>query len=506
MTKVRKLQFCVDGEWQNSTAKEFIQITNSSTGEVLAEAPCCTIDEVDKAVRSAKTAYPGWANTPVQKRVQILFRYKRILDVHLDELTLLVATELGKNIDESKGDILKAIEAVEVACSAPFLLQGDSLMNVSDGFDTVMYREPLGTFAGIVPYNFPAMIPFGWMIPLCIATGNTFVLKLANQVPQTGIRMLELLYEAGLPKGVVNLVMSDNEVAEYLIKHPDIKGVCYVGSTRVGRHVYKTAASHGKRVQALCQAKNHGLVLKDADLELTARRVINSSFGCAGQRCMALPVVVVEDEVADYFASILVGLAKEIKVGCAYDTTTQLGPVVTEQHKKSILAWIQKGIEEGAQLILNGRDIVVEGYENGYFIGPTIFDYVKPGMTVGEQEIFGPVVCIKRVKDFEEGITLMNSSEFANGSCIFTNNGYYAREFARRTHAGMVGINVGIPVPVSYFPFTGHKNSFFGDLHVLGKDGVAFFTEAKCVTTTWFDPSQKENLMNIGTWEGAKKE
>lgn len=503
---IKKLKFCIDGEWRESTTTEYMPVTNSSTGEIMAEAPCCTLDEINQAVAAAKKAFQSWSDTPVQQRIQILFRYKMLLDEHLNELSLLVAKELGKNLDESKGDVLKAIEAVEVACSTPFLMQGDSLMNVSGGFDTVMYREPLGVFAGIVPFNFPAMIPFGWMIPLCIATGNTFVLKVANPVPQTAIRMLELLNQVGLPKGVVNLVMCANEMAELLIKHPDIKGVCYVGSTRVGRHVYNTAAAHGKRVQALCQAKNHGLILKDADLELAARRVINSSFGCAGQRCMALPVLVVEDEVADEFVSHLVRLTKELKVGCAYDPATQLGPVVSEQHKNSILAWIEKGIAESAQMILDGRDITVEGYEKGFFVGPTIFDHVKPGMTVGEQEIFGPVACIKRVKDFNEGITVMNSSEFANGSCIFTNNGYYAREFAKRTHAGMVGINVGIPVPVSYFPFAGHKNSFFGDLHVLGKDGVAFFTEAKCVTSTWFNTRNKAQLMNIGTWEGVKKD
>ncbi|EGO63005.1 methylmalonate-semialdehyde dehydrogenase [Acetonema longum DSM 6540] len=476
-------------------------VTNSSTGKIIAEAPCCTVNEVNEAVAAAKAAFPVWSNTPVTARVQLMFRYKSILDLYLEELTVLVATELGKNLSEARGDVLKAIEVVELACATPTLLQGDSLMNVSEGHDTVLYREPIGVFAGIVPYNFPAMIPFGWMIPLCITTGNTFVLKAASAVPQTAIRMLELLIEAGLPAGVVNLLTCSRQEAESLLKHPDVAGISYVGSTSVGLHIYSTAATHGKRVQALCEAKNHGLVLKDASLELATGRVINSGFGCAGQRCMALPVVCVEEEVADAFVDHLVTFAKRLRVGPGYDQATDLGPVVSAEHKQSVLNWIAKGIEEGAKLILDGRDIAVTGYEGGFYLGPTIFDHVKPEMSIGTSEIFGPVVCIKRVKDFEHGLAVMNGNPFANGSCIFTQNGYYAREFAKRTHGGMVGINVGIPVPLSVFPFSGHKQSFFGDLHCMGKDGVAFFTEAKCVTSRWFDEDAKHT--KVDTWEGT---
>lgn len=503
MVQVKRLRYHVDGVWKESATSKYMPVTDASTGELMAEAPCCTVEEVNEAVEAAKAAFPGWSATPVQQRTQIMFKFKQLLDANLDDLTLLLAKEMGKNMDEARGDVLKAIEVVELSCSTPFLMQGDALMNVAVEHDTVMYREPLGVFAGIVPYNFPAMIPFGWMIPLCITTGNTFVLKAASMVPQTAMKMIELLYEAGLPKGVVNLVTCSRNEAELLLKHPDVKGISYVGSTKVGRYIYSTAAAHGKRVQALCEAKNHALVLRDADLEITARRIINSSFGCAGQRCMALPVIVVEEDVADEFVSYLVKFAKELKVGCAYDPATQLGPVVSVDHKKSVGDWIAKGVEEGAKLLLDGRNYVVEGFEGGNFVGPTIFDHVKPEMSVGEEEIFGPVACVKRVQDFEEGINLMNANEFANGSCIFTNSGYYAREFARRTHGGMVGINVGIPVPVSYFPFSGHKNSFFGDLHVMGKDGVAFFTESKCVTTRWFNNEEKEKLMKVSTWEGT---
>jgi malonate-semialdehyde dehydrogenase (acetylating)/methylmalonate-semialdehyde dehydrogenase len=501
MTAIR-LKYSVNGEWKESTTATYMPITDSNTGKVIAEAPCCTVDEVNQAVAAAKNAFPVWSATPVSARAQLMFKYKVILDAHLEELAILVATELGKNLNEARGDVLKAIEVVELSCSAPVLMQGDSLMNVSHGHDTVMYREPIGVFAGIVPYNFPAMIPFGWMIPLCIATGNTFVLKAASAVPKTAIRMLELLIEAGLPKGVVNLVTCSRKEAESLLKHPDVAGICYVGSTSVGLHIYSTAAAHGKRVQALCEAKNHALVLKDAALEMAASRVINSGFGCAGQRCMALPVVCVEEAVADEFVAHLVRLAKELKVGPAYDSHYDLGPVVSKEHKESVINWIQRGIEEGAELILDGRDIVVEGYEGGFFLAPTIFDHVKPGMTIGDTEIFGPVVCIKRVKNFEEGLAVMNANPFANGSCIFTQSGYYAREFAAKTHGGMVGINVGIPVPLSVFPFSGHKKSFFGDLHCMGKDGVAFFTEVKSVTSRWFGEEDKKHT-KVDTWEGT---
>lgn len=501
MSSITKLKYCVDGEWKVSKTHKYMPVTNSSTGQVMAEAPCCTVEEVNEAVEAAKAAFTAWSATPVTQRTELMFRFKAILDDHLDELTTLVATELGKNLDEARGDVLKAIEGVQVACSTSILMQGDSLMNVSEGFDTVMYREPLGVFVGIVPFNFPAMIPWGWMIPLCITTGNTFVLKAASLTPQTAMRMLQLAIEVGLPKGVVNLITCSRNEAELLLKHPDVRGISYVGSTTVGRHIYGLASANGKRVQALCEAKNHGLVLKDADLENSARVIINSTFGCAGMRCMALPVIVVEEAVADEFVSYLVKFAKERKIGCAYDPDTELGPVVSAEHKKFVIDWINKGVEEGAELILDGRHMAVPGFEHGHFIGPTIFDHVKPGMSVGDSEIFGPVTSIKRVKDFEEGIAVMNANQFGNGSCIFTQSGYYAREFSRRTHAGMVGINVGIPVPISVFPFSGHKNSFFGDLHVLGKDGVAFYTEAKCVTSRWFNKGVKE--AKISTWEGT---
>jgi malonate-semialdehyde dehydrogenase (acetylating)/methylmalonate-semialdehyde dehydrogenase len=320
--------------------------------------------------------------------------------------------------------------------------------------------------------------------------------------PLTTLRMVELLYEAGLPAGVVNVVTCGTRQAEALIKHPDVKGVMFVGSTRVGQQVYATAAAAGKRVQALCQAKNHALVMEDAPIERTARSIINGAFGCAGERCMALPAVVACESIADRLVEALTALAKSRRVGPSCEASSELGPMVTAEHKKKVLTWIQRGIDEGASLVLDGRNVVVKGHEKGFYLGPCIFDGVKPGMSIGDDEIFGPVLSVKRVRDFEEGINVINSNAYANGSIIFTQNGYYSREFARRADAGMVGINVAIPVPVSTFPFSGHKKSFFGDLHIMGKDGVRFFTQIKSVTTTWFNEEEMKRE-KIDTWDGV---
>ena len=501
-TAVQMLRYCIDGEWRESTTDTYMDVTDSSTGEVFAKAPCCTAAEVEAAIESAHKAFQTWGSAPVQKRTQVLFKWKALLEEHMEDIAYMVSRELGKNLDEARGEVIKIIEGCEVGVAAPMLVKGESLMNVSTGHDTVSYREPLGVFAGIAPFNFPAMIPFGWMIPLAIVTGNTFVLKAASMVPTSGMRLLELLYEAGLPKGVVNLVTCSRREAEIMMTHPLVRGVSFVGSTDVGKHVYSMAAAHGKRVQAQTEAKNHGLVLADASLERAAAGIINSTFGCAGMRCMALPAIVVENTIADEFIDYMTRFARERVVGCSYDPKTELGPVVSADHKASVKKWIDKGVEEGADLILDGRDLIVPGYENGFFVGPTIFDNVTEEMTVGRDEIFGPVLAIKRVADFEEGITIMNNSRFANGSCIFTESGYYSREFARRTHAGMVGINVGIPVPVSFFPFAGHKDSFFGESHVFGQDGIRFFTETKCVTTRWFTTADKAQK-KVDTWEGT---
>ena len=499
------LKYHCGGQWLESQTDTYMDCYNPSTGEIIARAPQCTSEEVEKIIDAATAAYPAWSTTPVNKRVQVLFRMKHLVDEHMEELTYLLAKEMGKAWQEAMGDILKVNEVVEFAAGAPHLMKGESLMQVSTGYDTVQYHHPVGVFAGIAPWNFPAMIPHGWMTPICIATGNCMILKAASFVPQSSLRMMELWQEAGLPDGVINVFTAGREQAEILLKHPGIKGVSFVGSTKVGKHIYSTAAAHGKRVQALTEAKNHALVLRDCKLERTARGIINAFCGCAGQRCMALPTVVVEHEIADNLVALLVKFAAEHQQfqGKAYEKTSLMGPVVNQGHKEFVLDWIETGVKEGADLVLDGRNPTVPaGCENGYFIGPTIFDKVTEEMSIGREEIFGPVLCVKRVKDFEEGLTIMNNSRFANGSVIYTQNGYYAREFAFRTDGGMVGVNVGIPVPVGIFGFTGHKQSFFGDLHVMGRDGFAFFTETKNVTQTWF--SEEELATGkVDTWDGT---
>lgn len=502
----RKLKYFMDGAWHESKTDKYLAVTNSSTGELMAEAPSCTLEEVNAAVECADAAFPAWRDTPITRRVQVMFRYKSILEQHVEELAHLLSTEMGKTLGEARGDVVKAIEVVELACATPVTMQGRSLMNVSTGYDTVSYREPLGVFVGIAPFNFPAMIPMGWMVPLAITTGNTYVLKAASYVPQTAMRMTELLMEAGLPSGVLNLVTASRHESEPLLKHPKVKGVSFVGSKKVGLHVYQTAASEGKRVQSLTEAKNHALVLRDAPILATAKRIINSAFGCAGERCMALPAICVEETIADELVQTIVHLSKQLEMGPAWEPTTELGPMVTDDLRQSVRGWIDRGIEEGASLVLDGRDVpAVPGYEGGFYLGPTVFDHVSSDMRIGIDEIFGPVLSVKRVKNFEEGLHEMNSSEFANGSSIFTLNGRFAREFARRTDGGMVGINVGIPVPISAFPFSGHKNSFYGDLHMMGADGVAFYTETKSVTSHWFDEEALKGA-KVGTWEGMSRD
>lgn len=505
MAEAKRMGYCIGGEWKQSATGKYMEITDSSTGEVIAEVPSCTLAECESAIDAAQKAFPAWARMSMAKRVQYLFRWRDVLYAHKEELAVLCAKELGKNLNEARGDVQKAIEPTEEACAAPMLIQGDAAMQVTTNYDTASYRFPLGVVAGIVPMNFPAMIPWGWMVPLAIVCGNTVVLKANSNTPLTSMRMLELFYEeAGFPAGVVNLVTTSRKEAETFLTDPRVKAVTFVGTTGVGKHIYSVAAAHGKRVQAQCEAKNHALLLADADLEASTNAIINSTYGCAGMRCMALPVVAVEESIADDFVALLKQKAEAMKIGCAYKEDTVLGPVVSAQHQKKVFDWIQKGVDEGAELVLDGRTACVPGYEKGFFVGPTILDHVKPGMTVGDCEIFGPVTSIKRVRNYEEGIAIMNANPFANGSSIFTSSGYYARRFVMDTDGGMVGVNVGIPVPSAYYPFSGNKDSFFGDLHVLGRDGVHFFTRAKTVTTHWFDDKAAKRA--VGTWEGSTEQ
>lgn len=501
---VKILKPYIGGEFIDSKAKEFSDIYNPSTGEVIAKTPICPIEEVEYAIKCAKEAFPGWADTPALKRVQVLYKFQSAISSHLDELAELLSYEEGKVLEEARGDVLKAKEAVEVACGAPSLMMGESILNTSKGIDTVMYRYPLGVFASIIPFNFPAMIPIQLMA-MCIATGNTVVIKASTTTPMTGLRLMELLNECDLPKGVVNMFTCSRKENDYILKHNDIKGVSFIGSTPVGRYIYTTAAAHDKRVQCMAGAKNHALVLEDCDIENSAKVVAGAAFGCAGERCMALPVACVQESIADEFVKLVVEYASNLKIGPAYDPKSELGPVVTGAHKKKVISWIDKGVGEGAALLLDGRNTVIKGYENGFYVGPTIFDHVTQDMSIGRDEIFGPVLCIKRVKDFDEGMAICNGSEYANGMAVFTNSGYYSRKFTVMSDSGQVGINIPIPVSPAIFPFTGQKKSFFGDLHSLGKDCLRFYTEYKTVTTRWFDSEEHKNI-DFGTWGGVLTE
>jgi malonate-semialdehyde dehydrogenase (acetylating)/methylmalonate-semialdehyde dehydrogenase len=496
---VKRLGVFVGGKWARSRTDLYSPVCNASTGEVIVEAPRCTVDEVNAAVASAKKAFEPWRQTPVQERVQVLFRFKALLDAYMNALATICATENGKTHAEAVGDVERGREIVEFACGAPTLMMGESLENVSRGLDVVTWRQPLGVCAGIVPFNFPAMIPM-WMFPISIACGNTFVLKAASMVPNSAARLMELLQEAGLPDGVVNMITCGRESVKLLLEHPDVKAVSFVGSTGVGREVYRTAAGHGKRVQALTEAKNHALVMPDCVLPRAAQGVVNAAFGCAGERCMALPTVVVLDEVADELIRHVVDAAKSIRVGHAEDPETTMGPLISSEHREVVVRWIETGVREGAKLVLDGRGLSIPEYPNGFYLGPTIFDHVTEEMSVGREEIFGPVLCIKRVKTFKEGIDLINSSRFGNGSAIYTQSGRYAREFAHGVGAGMVGVNVGIPVPLGFFSFTGWKQSFFGDMHSHGKDGVLFYTEKKSVSYRWFEEADA-TVKKVGTWD-----
>ena len=415
-----KLKYFVNGQFRESKTDKWYDLHNPSTGEVTGQAPCCTNDEVLEAIAAAKAAYPGWSATPAIKRAQILYRVRELILERMDELTMSVAKENGKVWAESEGDVLKAKEGTELATQVPSLMMGESIMDASRGYDTVKYREPLGVFAGIVPVNFPAMIPFGWMAPTCIAAGNTLVLKAASLTPKTAMLFAQLYKDSGVPDGVINVVTCSRNEINTILEHPDVKGITFVGSTPVGLKIYEKAAANGKRCQALCQAKNHALVMEDCALERTVAGVINSAFGCAGQRCMALSCCVVQDNIADAFVAELKKQAEKVNCGPAWDKSSRLGPITYEKHYKEVLADIDKGVAEGATLVLDGRNTVVEGYENGYFVGPTIFDHVTADMTIGDEEVFGPVLCIKRCKDFEEGLAIMNANPYANGSVIYT--------------------------------------------------------------------------------------
>jgi len=482
-TAVQTLKNFIGGQWVESTSGQTEVVPNPATGETLAYVPISNRDDLNRAVEAAKEAFKTWSKTPVPRRARILFKYQQLLVEHWEELARLVTLENGKSYGEAYGEVQRGIECVEFAAGAPTLMMGRQLPDIATNLESGMYRYPLGVVGGITPFNFPMMVPC-WMFPLAIACGNTFVLKPSERTPLLANRLAELFKEAGLPDGVLNVVHGAHDVVNGLLEHPDVKAISFVGSQPVGEYVYKTAAAHGKRVQALTGAKNHSIVMPDADLDHAVQQITNAAFGSAGERCMAASVVVAVGEVAEPLIEKLVKAADEIKMGNGLDEGVFLGPVIRDTHKERTLKYIETGEKEGARLVRDGRKDEAAS-QQGYFIGPTIFDHVTTDMTIWKDEIFAPVLSIVRVNSLDEAIELANQSQFANGACIYTKNGSHVRKFREEIDAGMLGVNVGVPAPMAFFPFSGWKNSFYGDLHANGLDGVEFYTRKKMVTARW---------------------
>jgi malonate-semialdehyde dehydrogenase (acetylating)/methylmalonate-semialdehyde dehydrogenase len=481
-TTVQDVAFLVNGTWEKPQNARMHPVTNPATGAVIAHVPYATEADVDRVVRAAHAAYAGWRDTPVVDRVQVLYRYKNLLEAHAEEVARTLTTENGKTIEDARMEVRRGVQMVEFACGAPTLMMGDSLNDVSRGIDSKTIREPLGVCVGITPFNFPAMVPM-WMFPFAIACGNTFVLKPSEKVPMTPSLTSKLLQEAGVPAGVFNIIHGDKVAVDALLHHPLVRAVSFVGSTPVAKYIYQTAAAQGKRVQSLGGAKNHLVVMPDADLDKSVDAIISSAFGAAGERCLAGSVLVPVGDVAQPLLDLLLKKTNAMAIGDGNQQGTDMGPLVTADHHKRVTGYIAKGVEEGAVPLCDGRGL---GPKDGFFVGPTIFDRVQPDMTIAKEEIFGPVLSVIRVKDLDEAVALVNSSEFGNTTSIFTGSGKAAREYSSRVEVGMVGVNIGVAAPMAFFPFAGWKKSFFGDLHAHGKDAIAFYTEQKVLMTRWF--------------------
>ncbi|MEI3604316.1 CoA-acylating methylmalonate-semialdehyde dehydrogenase [Pseudogracilibacillus sp. SE30717A] len=481
----QKVKNFIGGKWVESKTDRTEPVYNPATGEIIAQVPISTKEELDEAVKVAAETFKTWKEEPVPKRARILFKYQQLLVEHWDELARLITVENGKNYTEAHGEVLRGIECVEFAAGAPTLMMGEQLPSISQGLDSGVYRYPIGVIGGITPFNFPMMVPT-WMFPMALVTGNTFVLKPSERTPLLANRLAELVVEAGLPEGVLNIVHGAHDVVNGLLDHEDVAAISFVGSQPVAEYVYKRGTANLKRVQALAGAKNHSIVLKDANLDHSSTQILNAAFGSAGERCMACSVVAVEESIADEFIDQLVHKANEITIGNGLDDGIFLGPVIRDAHKERTLQYIETGEKEGARLIRDGRKDK-SAQDGGYFVGPTIFDNVTSEMKIWQDEIFAPVLSISRVKDLDEAIELTNKSNFANGSCIFTNNGGSVRKFRENIDAGMLGVNIGVPAPMAFFPFSGWKDSFYGDLHANGKDGLQFYTRKKVVTGRWVE-------------------
>ena len=480
------LPLFVEGAPRPAQAAESAPVIEPATGKTLARVPLCGPADVDVAVRAAAAAFAGWRATPVPDRVQVLFRYKALLEREQDALAASVSRENGKLLADARGEVRRGIEVVDFACGMPTLAQGRTVEGIARGVDSHTWRVPVGVVAGICPFNFPAMIPL-WMFPIAIAAGNTFVLKPSERTPATGLRLAELFHEAGLPAGVLNVVHGGRDAVDALLDHPLVRAVSFVGSEGVARHVYARAAASGKRVQAMAGAKNHLLVMPDADLELTVAAVMGSAFGAAGQRCLAGSVLVPVGGAAEPLLERLAGEARNARIGDPFAADSAMGPVIREDSRARVRRYIEAGLAEGAALVVDGRETTAEG--EGYFIGPTIFDRVRPESPLAKDEIFGPLLTSVRAGSVEEAVEIANRSRYGNAASIFTSSGRAAAYFRHNVEAGMIGVNVGVAAPMAFFPFAGWKSSFFGDLHATGEDAVRFYTEMRVVIERWEPPS-----------------
>jgi malonate-semialdehyde dehydrogenase (acetylating)/methylmalonate-semialdehyde dehydrogenase len=485
MIMSKTLHHYVNGQKVEGTSGRFGDVFNPAIGEVAARVPLASSSETASAIEAAAAAFPDWRNTPPLRRARVLFRFKELLDANLDELAQLVSSEHGKVLSDARGSVIRGIEVVEFATGAPNLLKGDFSENVGRDVDSYSTRQPLGVCAGITPFNFPAMVPM-WMFPVALACGNSFVLKTSEKVPSTALRLAELLTEAGLPDGVFNVVNGDKEAVDTLLTHPQVAAVSFVGSTAVAEYIYQTATLNGKRCQALGGAKNHMVVMPDADMDQVADALMGAAYGSAGERCMAISVAVaVGDDTADAIIERLAPRVMDLKVGPGSDPDAEMGPLISGEHLSKVKGYVDLGIEEGAELVVDGRSLSIEGHENGFYLGGCLFDKVGSNMRIYQEEIFGPVLCVVRVPDFDTALQLVNDHEYGNGTAIFTRDGDTARSYSSQVQVGMVGINVPIPVPMAFHSFGGWKRSLFGDMHMHGMEGVHFYTRLKTTTSRW---------------------
>ncbi len=490
---VSNVPFWIDGQHATSRGTREGEITNSATGEIVRTVPFATTDDVARAVESASNAFPAWQNTTPLRRARILMRFRDLLERHKTDIAQVITEEHGKTLEDAAGSVQRGLEVVEFATGIPHLLKGEHAEDVGTGIDSNSIRQALGVCAGITPFNFPIMCPL-WMIPVALGCGNTFILKPSEKDPSASLHIAELLQEAGLPEGVFNVIHGDKEAVDAILTHPDIAAVSFVGSTPVARHVYETATSQGKRVQALGGAKNHAVVLPDADLDAAADALIGAAYGSAGERCMAISAVVAVGDAADPLVERLKARAVTLPVGPGQNDGIQMGPLITRDHLERVRNHVDAGEREGAQLVVDGRTVHIAGHEGGYFLGPTLFDHVREEMSIYRNEIFGPVLVVVRADTYDRAIEIVNRNPYGNGTAVFTRSGHAARRFAHEIQVGMVGINVPIPVPMAFFSFGGWKNSLFGDLHVHGLDGVRFYTRTKVITTRWPEQGDAVNL------------